>query len=89
MGTVVDLSTPMGRERAVRELVRERCVNRGLSATDDRTYRAVSFALDCMQLDHDTASRALRRTDEWLDAMLGPRKPAGRVPTQPEPPRAA
>jgi hypothetical protein len=89
MGTVIDLSTPMGRERAVRQLVRERCTNRGLSPTDDRTYRAVSFALDCMQLDHDTAARALRRTNDWLDAMLGKPSPASRRPIPPQPPCAA
>jgi hypothetical protein len=89
MGTVIDLSTPMGRERAMREIVRRRCINRGLSVTDDRTYRAVSFALDCIQLDHDTAARALRRTNDWLDVMLGKPKSVGRRPIPPQPPCAA
>lgn len=89
MGAVIDLSTPMGRERAIRELVRERCLRRGLKFTDDLIYRAISFALDCYQRDHDTASRAIARTEDWLDVMTGKPRPRGRVPTRPEPPRAA
>jgi hypothetical protein len=89
MGTVIAIDTPAARERAIRELVRERCLRRGLKFTDDLTYRAMTFALDCYQRDGDSAARALTRTEDWLDVMTGKARPRGRVPTQPEPPRAA
>jgi hypothetical protein len=71
---VIDLSTPFSRRHTVRELVVRNCLRRGLSDCDDLTYRAKTFAVDCLERDRDTASRALRRTDEWLDAMVGPRR---------------